>query len=335
MAFKRINRLIKRTLGELSLDYKNKDYKKIIHFFYFLPKQLLLKYPRNISIEPINTCNLECEFCSSPPKLLKRDLKAFNLDEFKKTIDEIKDVTHYLWLFLAGEPFLNPHFCDMVAYATKNNLHTTTSSNALLIDKEKARKIVEAGLDNLIISFDGASKETYEQMRLGGNFEKLQENIKFILKEKKKQGKLKPKIQLQFLVSKINQHEKEEFIKIAKGFGVDYCFKTLGVPTWVYDRNFCQELSNKYLSEKTGRYQSGKLKRNIKCSNAERSVILANGKISICCYDLNGEFNIGDVNSKSFLNIWQNKRYKKIRKLMEERKLPICKTCGETTELYE
>jgi MoaA/NifB/PqqE/SkfB family radical SAM enzyme len=72
------------------------------------------------------------------------------LEEFKKSIDSIKDVTHFLWLFLAGEPFLNPHFCEMVAYATKNNLHTTTSSNALLIDKQKAQDIVKAGLDNLI-----------------------------------------------------------------------------------------------------------------------------------------------------------------------------------------
>lgn len=335
MTIKRLKKLLYRTIAEISLDFKNKDYGQMLHFLSFLPKQLFLKYPRNISIEPINTCNLKCEFCSSPPKLLKRKLQAYELDDFKKTINDVKGATHYLWLFLAGEPFLNPNFCDMVAYATKNNLHTTTSSNALLINKEKAREIVKAGLDNLIISFDGASKETYEKMRVGGNYDQLLKNIKYILEEKKKQGKLKPKIQLQFLVSKINQHEKGKFIKIANDLNVDYCFKTLGIPTWVYDEEFCRKLSDKYLTEETSRYKSGKLKRNVKCSNSERSVILANGNISICCYDLNGEFNIGDVNKKSFLKIWQDKRYRKIRKLMRNRKLPICKTCGETTELYE
>jgi radical SAM protein with 4Fe4S-binding SPASM domain len=172
-------------------------------------------------------------------------------------------------------------------------------------------------------------------MRVGGNFETLKENINFILEEKIKQGKLKPKIELQFLVSKINENEKDEFKKIAKDLGLNYCFKTLGIPTWVYDKEFCRKLSDKYLTDTTSRYKSGKLKRNVKCSNAERSVILANGKISICCYDLNGEFNIGDIKKNSFAEIWNNKRYKKIRRLMAERKLPICKTCGETTDLYE
>lgn len=335
MKLKRLYKIIKRVANEIVLDLKSKDYAKTIHFISFLPKQIFLKYPKNISIEPINACNLRCEFCSSPPKLLRRPQKSLSFSEFKKIIDDIKNVTHYLWLFLAGEPFLNHDFPKMVAYASKNHLHTTTSSNAQILDQEKAREIVKAGLDCLIISFDGATKETYEQMRLGGNFEKLLTNINFILQEKKRQKKLKPEIQLQFLVSKINAREKERFIELAKKLGVKYCVKTFAVPTWVYQKEKCQTLAQKYLPSE-GRYNTeNELKRDVVCANRERSFILSDGTICICCYDLNGQYKMGNISSEKFLDVWKSKKYINVRKLMAQRKLPLCKICGETNELYE
>jgi len=336
MSLKRIIRILKRTLKEIILDLRNKDFRKIIHFLFFIPKQIILKYPKNISLEPINACNLKCEFCSSPPKLLKRNLQVLKLEEFKAIINNIKDITHYLWLFLAGDPFLNPNFPQMIACATKNNLHVTTSTNALLINKEKAGQIVKAGLDCLIVSFDGATKKSYETMRRGGDFEKLLKNINFILEEKRRQHKVKPEILLQFLVSKINQHEKRSFIKIANGLGVNYCFKTFGVPTWIYDKNFCEKLANKYLPDESSRYDKNKkIKRSKNCVNNERSFILSNGDIAICCYDLNAQFKIGNAIKENFKDIWQNKKYKKIRQAMTKRQLKICQTCGETDNLYE
>jgi MoaA/NifB/PqqE/SkfB family radical SAM enzyme len=335
MKLKRLYKLIKRIAGEIILDLRSKDYAKMAHFLYFLPKQIFLKYPKNISIEPINACNLQCEFCSSPPKLLHRSQKSLSFSEFKKIIDDIKDVTHYLWLFLAGEPFLNLDFPKMVAYTSKNHLHTTTSSNIQPLNKEKAREIVEAGLDCLIVSFDGATKETYEQMRLGGDFKKLVRNINFILQEKKRQKKLKPEIHLQFLVSKINFHEKEKFVRLARGLDVKYCFKTFAVPSWIYQKEKCQTLAQKYLPHE-GRYaSSSKLKRDILCANRERSFILSDGTICICCYDIDGRYKIGNIFSEKFLDVWKSKKYINVRGLMAQRKLPLCKVCGETNELYE
>lgn len=335
MKFKRLYKIIKRIAGEIILDLRSGDYAKVAHFFSFLPKQFFLKYPKNISIEPINACNLCCEFCSSPPKLLRRPKKILSFVEFKKIVDDIKNVTHYLWLFLAGEPFLNPDFPKMVAYASKNHLHTTTSSNAQLINQKLAQEIVKAGLDCLIISFDGTTKETYEQMRQGGDFRKLLSNINFILQEKKRQKKIKPEIQLQFLVSKINIHEKEKFIKLAKSLNVQYCFKTLAVPTWIYPKEKCQILAKKYLP-KEGRYiKEYKLKRDKSCANHERSFILSDGTICICCYDLEGQYKMGNIFFEKFLDVWKSKKYINVRKLMAQRKLPLCKICGETNELYE
>lgn len=331
----RILKILSRFKNEIFLDLKNGDYQKIFHFFSILPRQILLKYPRNVSIEPINSCNLDCEFCSSPPELIGRPLQAMKLDEFKKIIDNVKRYTHHIWLFLAGEPFLNPHFPEMIKYATKNNLHATTSSNGNVIDKTLAEKIVVSGLDKLILSLDGTDQETYQAMRKGGNFQKVISGIKYINAEKVKQRKLKPEIEVQFIFSKINQHQRQEFEKLARSLGVNYCIKSLGIPTWIYDEKKCDEIAEKFLPDfGKKRYDEGQnLKREPSCSNAQRCFILSNGTICICCYDIKGEYKMGNIFEDDFLKVWQSKRYINMRRLMEKRKLPLCNKCGETSEL--
>lgn len=335
MTLKKITRVTKRYLKEIKLDFKNHDYAQIGHLFKMLPRQLISKYPRNISIEPINACNLHCDFCSSPPDLIERPKCAMQLEEFKLSIDKIKDYTHHIWLFLAGEPYLNPKFSEMVSYATKNNLHTTTSSNANLIDKITAQKIVASGLDKLIVSLDGTDDETYRKMRKGGDYQTVINAIKFINKEKKIQNKLKPQIELQFIFSKVNQHQKDEFEKISQSLGVDYCVKSLGIPSWIFSKEQSDQIAAEYLPDSgKRRYDNDKnLKRDFICSNVQRSFILADGTVCICCYDVKGKYKMGNIFEQNFMDIWHSQRYINTRELMKKRKLPLCQVCGETNEL--
>lgn len=335
MSLKYLFRVTKKVWLEIILDLKAKDFAKFFHFVKSFFKQIFLGYPRTITIEPINICNLYCEFCSSPPALIERPQRAMSLKEFKIIIDNIKKATHSLWLFLAGEPFLNKDFVKMIAYANKANLHLTTSTNANLIDRKTSRELLSSGLDRLIISLDAASPKTYQKMRRGGDFEKVIKNIKFLIKEKIRQKKVKPKIELQFLRTKINQSEQEKFIKLAKSLKVNYCIKSLGIPRWILDEKKCQQIEQKYLplSGKKRYDENKRLKRYKNCVNAKRSVILSDGTICICCYDIKGKYKLGNAMKDDFLSLWKSKKYRKIRKLMAKRALPLCKICGETSEL--
>ena len=76
----------------------------------------------------------------------------------------------YLTFYFQGEPYINPKFLEMVSYASKKKIFTSTSTNAHYLDSETARKTVESGLDKLIISIDGTSQDTYEAYRIGGKY---------------------------------------------------------------------------------------------------------------------------------------------------------------------
>lgn len=326
---------MKKTSKECFFYLKNKEFAKLVHFLLFLPKYFFLGYPKTVTIEPVNTCNLHCEFCSSPPRLLERPLRSMTLGEFKKIIDDIKHTTHYLWLFLAGEPLVNQDFAKMVAYANKNHLDTTTSTNANLLFKKTADELLLAGIDRLIISLDGISKNTYEKMRRGGNHETVMENISYLISKKKSLKKIKPLIEIQFIETKVNQHEKEDFKKFAKELGVSHAIKSLGVPTWIFDQELSKTIKEKYLPKK-GKIRYGadlKLKRLVKCQNVNRSVILSDGTICVCCYDVKGKYKLGNAFEENFSNVWKSEKYQKVRGLMAKRKLPLCKVCGESYEL--
>ena len=77
-----------------------------------------------------------------------------------------------------GEPLLHPRFLDMVRLAKDRGLRAEVTTNALLLDDEIAAGLVEAGLDQLVVSIDGASAEAFGRVRSGASLERVVENVR-------------------------------------------------------------------------------------------------------------------------------------------------------------
>jgi len=71
------------------------------------------------------------------------------------------DASTYYFYF-QGEPLINKNLANLINYAHKAKIFTSTSTNAQLLNSDKAREIVLSGLDKLIISIDGSTQEVYE-----------------------------------------------------------------------------------------------------------------------------------------------------------------------------
>ena len=140
--------------------------------------------PVSISFEPTTSCNLRCPECPSGLRAFTRPTGMLQNNFFKQTIDDLHKHVLYLIFYFQGEPYLNPDFLDMVAYANKKKIYTATSTNAHYLTDEMAKKTVESGLDRLIISIDGTTQDVYKQYRVGGNLEKVLEGAKNIVKWK-------------------------------------------------------------------------------------------------------------------------------------------------------
>jgi MoaA/NifB/PqqE/SkfB family radical SAM enzyme len=191
--------------------------------------------PIALSVEPTTSCNLRCPECPSGLRSFSRPTGMLDPLFFKKIIDEVSDHVMYLTFYFQGEPFLNPDFSEMIRYAASKKIFTATSTNAHFLTYDSARKVIESGLDKLIISIDGITQETYEQYRIGGSLEKVLEGAKHVVDWKRELKSKTPHIVFQFLVVKHNEHEIDNVKKIAGEIGVDeVVFKTAQV--YEYER---------------------------------------------------------------------------------------------------
>ena len=98
---------------------------------------------------------------------------------------------------------------------------TSVSSNFQHFSEAAAEQLISSGLDILILSIDGASQESYEKYRIGGNFRNVIDHISLLVKKKRERGSTTPYICWQFLVMKHNEHEVETAKKMAEELGVD------------------------------------------------------------------------------------------------------------------
>ncbi|MCK4695036.1 MAG: radical SAM protein, partial [Candidatus Cloacimonetes bacterium] len=170
-----------------------------------MKKSIYWGFPPVVMIEPTNICNLKCPLCPSGNGTLKRKKGYMEFSTFKKVIDEIKDKSFMVVLWNQGESYLNKDFLKMVKYASDNGLFTLASTNAN-IDLQ-TEETVKSGLDSIIISLDGTTQETYNKYRVNGELNKVLENVKNLVKTKKKLKTKSPLIRWQFLVMKHNEHE--------------------------------------------------------------------------------------------------------------------------------
>jgi radical SAM protein with 4Fe4S-binding SPASM domain len=297
-------------------------------------------FPLSISFEPTTSCNLRCPECPSGLRNFSRPTGMLEEKFFQKTIDELAPHLIYLTFYFQGEPYLNPKFLDMAAHAVKKKIYTATSTNAHFITDESAKKTVESGLHRLIISIDGATQESYEQYRIGGQLEKVIEGTKKIISWKKKLNSKTPYVIFQFLVVKPNEHEIEEVKRLGKELGVDEVkFKT----AQVYDFEKGNPLIPE--NEKFSRYSkkadgSWGIKNKLlnQCWRMwSGCVITWDGLVVPCCFDKDATHKLGDLKSRSFREIWRSEVYEKFRgSILKSRgEIDICKNCTEGTKVWE
>ncbi|MHC4844840.1 MAG: radical SAM protein [Planctomycetota bacterium] len=182
-------------------------------------------FPYVLKIESTNICNQRCPFCLDRDRSkIDEDGRGFgrmHLDCFKGVIDLLAPTTLRLNLYGSGEPVLFPDIYEMIRYAADKNIGVTISANLSAFKPENAGKLVESGLEHLIVSCHGASPETYSKYNVGGDFWRTIENMKAIVDAKKTRGQRLPFVDWQFLRFSHNQHEIPKARQMAKDIGVN------------------------------------------------------------------------------------------------------------------
>lgn len=146
---------------------------------------------------------------------MKKELAFKLIDQASKlNIPSIK----FNW---RGEPLLNPKLPEIIDYAKKKGvLETIINTNATKLDERMSKKIIKSGLDIMIYSFDGGTKNIYEKMRPGrfekNNFDNIYKNILNFSKIRKKLNSPFPRTKIQMILTDETRKGQEEYYKLFK-----------------------------------------------------------------------------------------------------------------------
>ena len=137
-----------------------------------LPTQL-----KKLYIEPTSQCNLDCRTCirntwDEPQGMMSEEV-------FSRVIEGLKSFSPLPTVFFGGfgEPLFHPHIIDMVARVKALGASVELITNGTLLSKNVSLELLKAGLDVLWVSLDGATPESYADIRLGAALPQVLENL--------------------------------------------------------------------------------------------------------------------------------------------------------------
>lgn len=287
--------------------------------------------PKRIQLETFYGCNARCVMCAMSftpvrkKEMMPVEMSEYVLTELSPFVDQIEKVD----LFGLGEPLLDPFLFDRIESAKRKGFRNiAVSTNADLLNRDKQKRLLGTGIDSILLSIDGVLKETHENIRIGVDFERVLENCLSLI-EMRDREKCRTRFVVRLIKQKSNQEEWEPY----KRFWQDklsadkddllilYGMNTMG--GYVYSKKDLVHTVNEKIEKAP-------------CHMVfDRFIVLNDGTVPLCCEDTpRADFAVGNVNSNTPIDIFNNKKMNRMRDLhLKERKndIEICRNC---TVLY-
>jgi ABC-type polysaccharide/polyol phosphate transport system ATPase subunit/MoaA/NifB/PqqE/SkfB family radical SAM enzyme len=323
------------------------------------PSLLSATYPQTLSLESTNLCNLSCSHCKR--SLISEFSKGhFDMSLLGKVEHLVGGAISSVSLSDYGEPLLSKVWDELLAWALAHKgVQISFTTNGLLLEGQ-IEKVMDHRI-SIAVSVDGVSEETYGYFRGKGNFERLYGNLRLLDRVKRERGVSYPVVSFFFTVSRVNCHELERMVELAKEVGA----VTVVVQFQLFfDRKRFEAESVASLPEDYDRHIAAARRRaaelgiflihpdsfdgqsvisrdnltnswlgrnpdgSIQCF-AQRAAcyVKYNGIVEACCSL--GHLVMGDLNLDSFEDIWHGPLYRELRLAFGRKEWPQrCAQCN-------
>lgn len=169
-------------------------------------------YPRQLEIEVTTACNLKCVICEHT--YWREEPRHMTFDEFKRVIDQFPKL-RWIGLTGIGSGFLNPEYMKMLRFLKREKAcFVEFFDHFSMLDEEISRELVRLGINKIWVSLESASKESYDKIRVGSDFDRVIDNIRSMIRTKKKMNSPIPELWFHFIVNRYNLHEMEEYVDL-------------------------------------------------------------------------------------------------------------------------
>ncbi len=299
---------------------------------YFEQRLYEVPFPVIIRIEPTNFCNLKCRMCPST-NYPKSEKGFMSLDLYKQILDELAanapDRVYHIVLYLGGEPLMHRKIADMVRMAHERGYLTQINTNATLLKEDISRRLIDAGLDLVLFSFDDVPAERYGEMRVGAVKDKVYENIINFLELKEAAKTAHPLTHIASLQypSECDPQPRpaspvpsEELKRLFEGRNVQFIM------------NWAHHWASDFTADVQGMPPLGALGPYFPCRLLWGEMTIRwDGTVVPCCYDLRSEEVISRFPDQSLAEIWNGEHYTGLRQSHvrgRAGRIPLCAGCS-------
>jgi radical SAM protein with 4Fe4S-binding SPASM domain len=182
--------------------------------------------PIEVYLQVASACNLDCYMCSEhlrPPEWRHgRGLVSLSTELFDRIVDEVFPFSSRITIGLGGEPMISPNFLHYVERAHAAGQQISLTTNGTRINRDLEAETLARCVSFIQMSIDGATKETYERIRLGSHWSKIRANL-LLLNKYRMQYPPKQRTHLSFffVLMKSNVHELPAMVRLAHEFHAD------------------------------------------------------------------------------------------------------------------
>ena len=324
--------------------------------------------PLYAKIKLIYGCNLKCEMCNH---WRETRAPAITMQKFHEVMTDLAELGCRKVHFSGGEPMLRAGIPELVAHAHQQGIRVTMTSNGTLIDKVKAKALIEAGLRGINISIDSPIRKMHEKIRgVEGSWKLTTRAVEYLRKYARK-GKLN--IRINTVVSRENFDTLATLPDVAHELGADginlipvddHCGEHLSLrkkDITFFNENIAPRIAERAMElglivseedafpfgqdeeqvklARAGRYALGFYKKHPCYAPWTHTLIDHAGMVYVCCMTREQIPPLGDLKKSTFKEIWEGRAYQQIRLQMHPPALPMCQRCddfiGENKAIWE
>ncbi len=279
-------------------------------------------FPPYVTFELTNICNYRCMMC--PVSYTPKKRQELDPDLFKKAIDEISGYGSLVRFIGYEEPFLYTKIKDAIKYVKKSGLLLHITTNGSLLNDQLADFIVDSGVDSMIFSFQGLTKEEYCLIRNTTNdvYGKVIKNMEMLYNRRKGN---KPYMKVTttitardgladkgaFISTHLSHADEVQitgfthFIHVAELFGRDDIWSNLKIS------------------------RPKEIAGDIRCSIPNYEMIIkSDGNVYPCCGAFGMDLCIGNINDHTIYDIWHSEKASEIRKIVGDGHLSGFQECS-------
>jgi len=278
-------------------------------------------FPDRVYIESTNYCNLKCIMCPTGLGVIRRPKGYMDMKLYRAIVDEIGPLVSSAVLHSWGEPLMHPELFEMIRLGTRAGIRIETSTNITILNAERARAVLDAGLDVLYLALDGATKETYERVRVNAKWEKSLRHVEEFLELKRQMG-APTRVILQIIAMNETRADIEAFLERWRRPEVDQV-NVKHLDTWGDQVDAISD--HRIAGERVP------MKR-VPCPNLwYHGYIFWDGALASCERDYDVKTPLGNVRDGGVMKVWNGPAMQDLRRRHREGTFtaPACAKCVE------